>query len=251
MASSMSSDGLPPLLDPITAYALWAASYPPRAHNPVMRAEQRAMLSLLPADLRGRTILDVGCGTGRYMLETLRRGATRVVGLDLSPQMLRRARTELENARRTTALSPPLASPTTPDIGFIQASLEALPVRDGWADLTICGLTIGHLPVLETSLAELQRATRSEGTIVCSDFHPLAHARGWRREFSADGQRYAVHHTPHRSDDWQRACAALGLHIVRTLEPRLDLADIHGHSHPDPAALEVPVALVLELRGGS
>jgi malonyl-CoA O-methyltransferase len=42
-----------PLLEPREAYALWATSYPAHAHNPVMRAEERAMLGLMPGALRG------------------------------------------------------------------------------------------------------------------------------------------------------------------------------------------------------
>ena len=37
-----------PMLMPAEAYALWASSYPARAHNPVMQAEERAMLALMP-----------------------------------------------------------------------------------------------------------------------------------------------------------------------------------------------------------
>ncbi len=38
--------------------------------------------------IQGRTILDVGCGTGRYALEFARRGARRVVGIDIAEKML-------------------------------------------------------------------------------------------------------------------------------------------------------------------
>ncbi len=38
--------------------------------------------------IHGRTILDVGCGTGRYALEFARRGARRVVGIDIAEKML-------------------------------------------------------------------------------------------------------------------------------------------------------------------
>src|SRR6185503_766342 len=37
----------------------------------------------------GATFLDVGCGTGRYSLELARRGARRVVGLDIAEQMIK------------------------------------------------------------------------------------------------------------------------------------------------------------------
>ncbi|OGV96276.1 hypothetical protein A2W24_04015 [Microgenomates group bacterium RBG_16_45_19] len=48
-------------------------------------------------DLRGKTLLDVGCGSGRYMLEAARRGANRVVGLDFSQNMLDLAQRHLKH----------------------------------------------------------------------------------------------------------------------------------------------------------
>jgi malonyl-CoA O-methyltransferase len=232
-----------PTLAPAAAYALWAASYPPHAHNPLMLAEERAMLALLPADLRGRRVLDAGCGSGRYLLHTLRRNARRVLGVDLSAEMLARARAELKIENEE--LKKPRSSA---NFQFFQASLDALPLRDRWADLTVCGLTIGHVERLDTALAELRRVTRPGGTILCSDFHPIGHALGWRREFSAGGQRYAVRHTPHLYSDWQHACATLGLRVLRVIEPYLDPADIPAGVRFDPAALNVPVALVFELQ---
>ena len=208
------------------------------------------MLALLPADLRGRAVLDAGCGSGRYLLHALRRNARRGLGVDLSAEMLARASAELkiENEQLRNELSLNNSQFSILNSQFIQASLDALPLRDRWADLTLCGLTIGHVERLDVALAELRRVTRPGGTILCSDFHPIGHALGWRREFSAGGQRYAVRHTPYLYSDWQRACASLGLRIVNLREPYLDPADIPAGARFDPAALNVPVALVFELR---
>ncbi len=41
-------------------------------------------------------ILDIGCGTGRHLLELARRGYSNLVGIDLSPSMLARAREKAE-----------------------------------------------------------------------------------------------------------------------------------------------------------
>jgi malonyl-CoA O-methyltransferase len=238
-----------PTLDPAAAYALWAASYPPHAHNPLMLAEERAMLALLPAGLRNRAVLDAGCGSGRYLIHALRRGARRVVGVDLSAEMLARASAELRNENEQLRMSSDRTNSQFSILNsqLLQASLTAIPLRDKWADLTISGLTIGHVERLDAALAELCRVTRPGGTILCSDFHPIGHALGWRREFSAGGRRYAVRHTPHLYSHWQRASAACGLRIVRVLEPYLDPADIPAGARFDPVALEVPVALVFEL----
>src|SRR5689334_833843 len=236
-----------PTLAPAAAYALWAASYPPHAHNQLMLAEERAMLALLPADLRRCAVLDAGCGSGRYLLHALRRGARRVLGVDLSAEMLARVASSEFKVLSSEFTSSVNSKLKTQSLELIQGSIEAIPLRDKWAGLTVCGLTIGHVERLEGALAELRRVTRPGGTILCSDFHPIGHALGWRREFAADGQRYAVRHTPHLYSDWQRACATLGLRIVDLREPYLDPADIPAGARFDPAALKVPVALVLAL----
>jgi len=46
----------------------------------------------IPADLRGRTVLDVGCNGGFYSIEMKRRGADRVVAIDWDERYLAQAR---------------------------------------------------------------------------------------------------------------------------------------------------------------
>jgi malonyl-CoA O-methyltransferase len=216
-----------------------------------MQAEERALLALLPDDLSGSRVLDAGCGSGRYLLHAQRRGVRQVVGVDLSAEMLARARAELRikneelRMRRSAIDRSPFSILHS---SFIRASLDAIPIRAGWADITICGLTLGHLEELRAPLAELARVTRPGGRLLCSDFHPIGRELGWRREFSAVGQRYAVRHTWHLDSDWRRAADSLGLEIVRVVEPRLDPADIPAGAKFDPIALEVPAALLFELR---
>ena len=62
-----------------------------RAGRERMRA---TLLDWLPADLRGRRLLDAGCGTGSLAVEAARRGAE-VVAIDLSPTLLDLARSRL------------------------------------------------------------------------------------------------------------------------------------------------------------
>jgi malonyl-CoA O-methyltransferase len=201
-----------------------------------MQAEERAMLALMPKRLHGQAVFDAGCGSGRYMLHALDRGAAHVTGVDLSVEMLERAGAELAAHDRGALIE------------LLQGDLEALPGPDASADLTICGLTIGHLERLQPALAELRRVTRPGGSILCSDVHPVGHALGWLRDFKSGGGHYAVRHTPHFYSHWHAACAALGLEIAQVLEPMLAAADIPAGAHFDPLALEVPVALVFELR---
>jgi SAM-dependent methyltransferase len=55
--------------------------------------EEHSILKLL-GDVRGRSVLEVACGTGHYTRALLRLGAARVLGVDLSEDMLRIAREE-------------------------------------------------------------------------------------------------------------------------------------------------------------
>ena len=46
----------------------------------------------IPADLSGKSVLDIGCNAGFYSLEMKRRGAARVLGIDTDERYLRQAR---------------------------------------------------------------------------------------------------------------------------------------------------------------
>lgn len=50
------------------------------------------------APLAGRSVLDVGCGSGRYCVAYAQRGATRVVGVDFAPEMIRLAEAHAQRA---------------------------------------------------------------------------------------------------------------------------------------------------------
>jgi tRNA (mo5U34)-methyltransferase len=56
------------------------------------RVKWQRFANALPADLHGRTVLDIGCNGGFYALEMKRRGADRVVGIDSDARYLAQAR---------------------------------------------------------------------------------------------------------------------------------------------------------------
>ena len=56
------------------------------------RLKFRKFEPVVPLDLSGKTVLDIGCNAGFYAMEFKRRGAARVVGTDSDPRYLAQAR---------------------------------------------------------------------------------------------------------------------------------------------------------------
>ncbi|MCY7301659.1 MAG: methyltransferase domain-containing protein [Thermoleophilia bacterium] len=105
-------------------------------------------------DLRGRRILDVGCGTGR-LAEALRSEAeAKVWAIDSSAQMV-------DIARETLPA----------DIGVRRGAAERLPFRDGWFDRVTMSLVL-HLLNRSDALPEARRVVQDDGRIAISTFHP-------------------------------------------------------------------------------
>ena len=59
-------------------------------------AKFRRFAAHLPEDLRGKTVLDIGCNAGFYSIEMKRRGASRVLGIDSDERYLDQARLAAE-----------------------------------------------------------------------------------------------------------------------------------------------------------
>src|ERR671933_1512735 len=56
------------------------------------RVKWQRFADAVPADLRGRTVLDIGCNGGFYSIEMKRRGADRVVAIDFDERYLAQAK---------------------------------------------------------------------------------------------------------------------------------------------------------------
>src|SRR5215207_4061198 len=56
------------------------------------RVKWRRFAGVIPDNLQGKTVLDIGCNAGFYAMEMKRRGAERVLGLDTDDEYLAQAR---------------------------------------------------------------------------------------------------------------------------------------------------------------
>ena len=157
--------------------------------NPLRALERRVLTPLLPP-LRGRTVVDVGAGTGGWLQHAQANGA-RTIAIDLSPAML--------------------ASAPSPRI---LANATTLPLRNNSADVVLCTFTLGYAP---TCFPELVRITRPGGTLIVTDVHPDAIARGWARAFRVGDDVLEPAHHRYSMD----ALAHPSLTRTHLIEPRL------------------------------
>ena len=103
-----------------------------RARVRAGRDEMRAtLLSYLPADLQGVTILDAGCGTGALAVEAAKRGA-KVTAIDLSPQLVAVARERLPAGLDVTFLSGDMLDPELGTFDYVigMDSIIHYPTKD-------------------------------------------------------------------------------------------------------------------------
>jgi SAM-dependent methyltransferase len=101
----------------------------------------------LLGDVAGRTVLDLGCGSGENSLMLARRGAE-VIGVDISESLLALARQRLEANGCAGAA-----------VQFMPASAHRLPIPDASVDVVL-GIAILHHLDLDTTSSEVFRVLR-------------------------------------------------------------------------------------------
>jgi ubiquinone/menaquinone biosynthesis C-methylase UbiE len=102
--------------------------------------------------------LDIACGPGAFVLALAPR-VHLVRGIDLTPEMLRRARAYQAEKQISNA-------------AFVRGDAEQLPFPAGTFDLVSCQCSFHHLPKPQLVLREMVRVAKPQGRLVIID--PLA-----------------------------------------------------------------------------
>jgi SAM-dependent methyltransferase len=219
--------------DAASGYAIWSDSYD-EPGNPIVAIEERVVGELLAPRPLGAA-LDAACGTGRHARRLVELGHT-VSGIDLTPEMLERARVNV------------------PEASFEVGDLRALPFADASFQTLVCGLALAHLPSLDEAVGELSRVLGPGGQLIISVLHPFQALLGWNAPFSgADGSRGFVREHPHLHSDYLAAFTNCGLQVSGCHEPTITERELgakrrafrHIPEATSAAYLGLPAVLVL------
>jgi 2-polyprenyl-3-methyl-5-hydroxy-6-metoxy-1,4-benzoquinol methylase len=145
-------------------------------------------------DVTGKTILDVGCGSGVYTVDFARRGARRVVGVDLSSNMLKLAAQEAEQHQVADRCA------------FIQADFLELDLEDPF-DISIAMGVFDYVPDQVAFLRKMVELTTGK-VIVAFPGHSLLRepARRLRYRLTGKGEIYL-----YSQEDVERIATQAGL----------------------------------------
>ena len=114
--------------------------------------EMPATLDLL-GNVKGKKILDHGCGTGLYLKHLKKKGA-KIKGFDLTPEMVEIAKKE------------------NPNIDLKLGSAYKIPFKEKF-DIVVSSLVFPHLKNWDLALKEIKRVLKKKGTLIFSIANPV------------------------------------------------------------------------------
>ena len=147
-------------------------------------------------NIKGKSILDLGCGTGRQSIRLASQGAV-VTAVDQSEGMLAKAR-----AKKSA------------NIQWMVADLhENLPLADHSFDFVVSFLVIEHIEDLEKFFRECRRLCKKDGTLFFSTLHPAMLLKGVQARFTdeATGEKIYPKGFRYQTCDFVNAATRAGL----------------------------------------
>jgi len=134
--------------------------------------EEPATYSLLPS-LDSKSIVDLGCGFGNFCRYARSRGATRVIGVDISKKMLRQAKEETDDSC----------------VIYVNSPIEEFDIEPQMVDLVLSSLSIHYVKDIDELFKKVHIWLSLGGRFIFSVEHPIltALSDGWHKD--KDGKK--------------------------------------------------------------
>ncbi len=182
------------------AYDLWSANYD--ADHNITRDLDRTVTAATLGELRCRSVLEIGCGTGKNT-PLLAKIGERVTAVDFSAGMLAQAKAKIAD----------------PNVTFQVADItQPWPVANQSQNLITCNLILEHIPDLGIVFAEASRSLAPGGQLFISELHPFRQYQGSQARFEQAGETTFIPAFTHHISDFLTAATQNGLALTAVNE---------------------------------
>lgn len=182
------------------AYKQWASTYD-SDRNRTRDLDEHVTQKLL-GDLRFKSILEIGCGTGKNTSLFAQIGE-QVQAFDFSEEMIAQAR------RKSSAAN----------VEFTVTNItHRWPVDDASIDLISCNLVLEHIADLTHVFTEAARVLANGGKFFVSELHPFRQYQGTVANFARDNHTIHITAFVHHISDFLSAANAKGFALEQLNE---------------------------------
>ena len=181
------------------AYRLWAPEYD-TTPNPLLSLELRCLEPLI-SGAAGCDVVDLGCGTGRWLTKLAEIGVRSATGVDVSKEMLEQAANKL-----------------TASTQLILGDCLHTPLQPASSDWIQASLLLSYVDDIQGFAREAARIARPGAFVLISDVHPATRTYGWKRTFSFANQAIEIETHPYGISDLHLAMDQVGFEPTLFLE---------------------------------
>jgi ubiquinone/menaquinone biosynthesis C-methylase UbiE len=192
--------------EPEVAYDLWAESYDSQPDNLMLALDEEVFSGLLnQINIKNKVIVDVGCGTGRHWKRLFDNEPKKIIGFDVSEEMLKMLQQKFPQAETHRLTNNKLPQ-----------------LKNESSDCIISTLTIAHIQNAGEAISEWNRALKPGGQMIITDYHPTALEKGGKRTFKHNNQTVAVKNYVHTLENLKGIAGQLGLQVMSLTEKPID-----------------------------
>jgi len=190
----------------VEAYDIWAENYDAQPGNLMLDLDEILFTKLLGGlSLENKTVVDIGCGTGRHWGKIFQQNPASLTGFDVSTGMLEKLTTKFPEAKT-----------------YVIMDNHFEDIADDTYDVILSTLTVAHIKDIESALKTWCRITKQQGDMIITDFHPNALASGGRRTFRHGDKHIAVQNFVHTTDSIKHILLKEGFTAIAHQEIKVD-----------------------------
>lgn len=183
-------------MNPQQAYNSWASQYDTN-ENKTRDLEAKALQDVL-STIEFDSCLEIGCGTGKNT-EWLLQQTERIVAVDLSEEMLAKAREKV----------------TSEKVQFVQADINnEWEFTDQNFDLIGFSLVLEHIENLDHIFKGVYKKLNDEGYVYIGELHPFKQYTGSKARFETEEGLQIVQCYNHNISDFTQSAKKYGLKLI-------------------------------------